>query len=49
MKHFSLGIIKHNCSNAMKRGKFVRVYNFLKGWCCPNCKKSIPEAAVKLS
>ncbi len=51
MKNFSLGIIKHNCSNAMKRGKLVQVYNFLKRVMCPNCKRNKlhPQKLYRLS
>ena len=41
MKHFTLGIIKHNCSTAMKRGKFKRICEKVRRVWCPICKKKM--------
>jgi hypothetical protein len=42
MKDYRAGRITCNCSKRMKKGKIVKVYNFLSKWICPNsnCKKT---------
>ena len=42
MKNYTIGLLFHNCSRRMKKGKLVKVYDSLKKWSCPNsnCKKT---------
>lgn len=52
MKHYTLGLLRHRCSNAMRIGKLIRLYEYtiirLKGKKpCPNCGKKIPILEVK--
>ncbi len=46
MKDYLLGIIKHKCSQAMRKGKFVRVHNFLFRKKCPNCRALVKVKKV---
>ena len=50
MKHYSMGVIKCKCSKAMKRGKFIKVYNFCQWVFCPNCKvkRLVPVKMVSI-
>lgn len=41
MKMFHLGILNHNCSLTMRRGKYIRVWNFATSKRCPNCRQWI--------
>ncbi len=46
MKEYTLGLLRHRCSNNMRIGKFIRLYEFtlsrLRGKkACPNCGKKI--------
>lgn len=52
MKHYTLGLLRHRCSNAMRIGKFIHMYkntfaraNDRKH--CPNCSKKIPILLVE--
>ncbi len=41
MKGYTVGIIKDKCSAAMRKGRFVKVYEntFFKR--CPNCRRRL--------
>lgn len=47
MKDYTIGLLRHRCSNAMRIGKPIRLYEHTLVRCkgyksCPNCGKKIP-------
>jgi len=46
MKDYTLGIIKHRCSTAMKKGKYVQIYENTYKKRCPNCRKLLKVKRV---
>jgi hypothetical protein len=48
MKHYTLGILRHRCSNKMRIGKPVKLYeSSARVRSCPNCGKRIDVQEVK--
>ena len=43
MKDYTPGLLRHNCSTAMKRGKPIKIYEHTsdRKKRCPNCKQMI--------
>lgn len=44
MKDYTPGLLRHGCSNLMRIGKPIKVYQYTaqKRKPCPNCSKKIP-------
>jgi hypothetical protein len=52
MKDYTIGILRHRCSNLMRIGKPIRLYEYtysrLRGKKpCPNCGRKIPILVAK--
>jgi len=48
MKDYTPGLLRHRCSNAMRIGKPIKIYeNTPDKKPCPNCKKMIPILITK--